>query len=519
MEEQNINILWVDDEIDHLKAHILFLTTKGYRVDTATNGQDALEMIEESPYDLVFLDENMPGLSGLETLTKIKESRSEIPVVMITKSEEEDIMEQAIGSKIADYLIKPVNPRQILLSIKKNVQTKELITKATTSAYQSQFGQITLQINDSFSAQNWADTYKKLIHWEIKLEEGDGAMDEMLRMQKTDANNSFYRFISKNYLNWLNNSEDAPLMSHQLMKNKVLPLLKSGEKVFLIVIDNFRYDQWEVIKKEVFNDFQIEDDTLYYSVLPTATQYARNAIFSGLLPQQIKEMFPQYWVDEGSEDGKNKYEAELIGTFFERFREKVKYSYSKITDVESGKRLLDGFHHMMNNDLNAIVFNFVDMLSHARTDMKMIKELAKDEAAYRSLTLSWYNHSSLKVLLQKLRNENVKVVLTTDHGTVRVQHPIKVLGDKNVNTNLRYKQGKSLSYNSKEVFEVKRPEQAFLPKVNVSSTYIFAKNYDFFAYPNNYHHYANYYKDTFQHGGISLEEMIIPCVTLKSKGV
>jgi DNA-binding response OmpR family regulator len=517
MTESKIKILWVDDEIEHLRAHILFLKEKGYHVDTATNGYDALEMVKSSFFDLIFLDENMPGITGLETLTQLKELRNEVPVIMITKSEEEDIMDQAIGNQIADYLIKPVNPRQILLSIKKHLDKKDLVTKTTTSGYQSQFGQIALKINDSFSHEDWVVVYKKLIYWELELEQSDGTMDEVLSMQKNEATQTFTKFIKRNYLSWLKDTEDAPLMSHNLVKEKVLPLLNEGQKVFFIVIDNFRYDQWEILKKAIASDYLVEDENPYYSILPTATQYARNAIFSGLMPSQIKEMFPQYWVDDDSEEGKNKYEGELLGTLLDRFRLKHSYAYRKISDSDAGKNLLDELHILQQNDLNAIVFNFVDMLSHARTEMKMIKELARDEAAYRSLTQSWFEHSSLKELLQRLKNENVKIVLTTDHGTTRVQNPVKVVGDRNVNTNLRYKQGKNLSYKTKEVFDVLKPSEAFLPRYNVSTSYIFACNNDFFAYPNNYNHYVGYYRDTFQHGGISLEEMIIPCVTLKGR--
>ncbi len=518
MTDSGIKILWVDDEIEHLRAHILFLKEKGYEITTATNGSDALGMVKASFFDLIFLDENMPGLTGLETLKYLKELRSEVPVVMITKSEEEDIMDQAIGNQIADYLIKPVNPRQILLSIKKHLDKKELVIKTTTSAYQSQFSKIALKINDSFTHQDWIEVYKKLIYWELELEQGDGAMDEVLAMQKADATQSFTRFIKKNYLSWLKMPEEGPLMSNNLVKTKVLPLLDDGDKVFFIVIDNFRYDQWEVLKKVIASDYLVEDDNPYFSILPTATQYARNAIFSGLMPSQIKEMFPQYWVDDDSDEGKNKYEGELLGTLLDRFRKKKSFAYRKISDKDAGKSLLDELHVLMDNDLNAIVFNFVDMLSHARTEVKMIKELARDEAAYRSLAQSWYNHSALKELLLRLRNKNVKIVLTTDHGTTRVQNPVKVIGDRNVNTNLRYKQGKNLSYKSKEVYEVLKPKEAFLPKPNVSTAYIFGCNNDFFAYPNNYNHYVGYYRDTFQHGGISLEEMIIPCVTLQGRG-
>lgn len=508
-------MLWVDDEIEHLKAHLFFLNEKGFAVDTATNGTDAIDMVAREHYDLVFLDENMPGISGLETLSVLKESRPDLPVVMITKSEEEDIMEQAIGRKIADYLIKPVNPNQILLIIKKNLDKRRLVAQTTTSDYQSEFSKLSFRINDSLTVEDWEEVYRKLVFWELELQATGGAMDEVLKMQKAEANREFAKFVKKNYQGWL--TGNGPLLSHQLFKNKVFPLLDNGEKVFFLLIDNFRLDQWQMIRSDLSQDFQFPEESLYMSILPTATQFARNAVFSGLMPSQIAQMYPQFWVDDDDEGSKNQFEQELLQTQIDRFRRKHKISYYKINDPETGKKVVEGYKSLLGNDLNVIVFNFVDILSHARTEMKMIRELAGDEAAYRSLTMSWYMHSSLRDLLKKLAAEKVTVVITTDHGTIRVNNPVKVVGDRNVNTNLRYKQGKNLAYNPKEVFEVKMPDKVFLPKPNISTTYIFTTNNDFFAYPNNYNHYVTYYKDTFQHGGISLEEMIIPYVELKGK--
>lgn len=510
-------ILWADDEIDLLKAHVLFLEAKGYDVVCVNNGADALTACAEEHFDIIFLDENMPGMSGLETLSKIKELDMVVPVVMITKSEEEDLMTQAIGKQIADYLIKPVNPNQILLSIKKNINKREIISSTTMDEYRSEFMKIGTQINESFTIEDWMEVYKKIIYWELKLEETNPQMAEMLKMQKDEANSTFVKFIKKNYEGWFEEGAEHPLFSHELMKRRVFPLLDSGEKIFFIVLDNFRLDQWRVIKELLMDDFVVNEEEIYSTILPSATQYARNAIFSGLLPNQIQKMFPDLWVDEDEEEGKNMYEEELLKTQIERFRKKYTFSYHKINDSVSGEKLNSEITQLLENQLNVVVFNFVDMLSHARTDSKMIRELASTEAAYRSLTKSWFQHSSIVEFFQILSKRNVKIMLTTDHGTIKVNNPIRVVGDKNTNTNLRYKVGKNLNYNPKEVFVVKRPEKIGLPLLNVSSTYIFAGNDDFFAYPNSYNYYVSYYKNTFQHGGISMEEMLIPLVTLEPR--
>ncbi len=509
-------LLWADDEMDLLKPHVLFLEEKGYEVVTTTNGQDALDLCKEEVFDLVFLDENMPGLSGIETLNRIKELYPSLPVVMITKSEEEDIMNQAIGSKIADYLIKPVNPMQMLLTLKKNIHKEEIIQDTTTSTFQQNFQKINQLINSCSSVEDWMDVYRKLVYWELELEETKTGMEDMLSQQKVEANDLFGRFVRKNYLPWLQEPDHAPLMSPGIFKSTVFPLLDAGETVFFILIDNFRLDQWQTIRRQLADHFTVEE-SLYFSILPTATQYSRNAIFSGLMPLQIQRMFPELWVDEEDEEGKNLNESPLIRTQLERFRKSYDFSYTKINDTQSGERFMSKVKGLMDTPLNVVVFNFIDMLSHARTESKMIRELANSEAAYRSLSESWYKHSSISTLLDFLSDQPVKIILTTDHGTIRVNNPIKVVGDKNTNTNLRYKVGKNLNYNPKEVFAIKNPEQYGLPSPNVSSTYVFASESDFFAYPNNYNHYVSYYKDTFQHGGISLEEMLIPLITLEPK--
>jgi CheY-like chemotaxis protein len=513
-------ILWIDDEIDLLRPHILFLKEKDYEVDTANNGLDAVEKVKQHFFDIILLDENMPGLSGLETLNQIKSIAPNVPVVMITKSEEENIMDEAIGSKIDDYLIKPVNPKQILLSLKKNIDQKRLVTQQTTSAYQMQFSQLGMQINDRLRWEEWMDVYKKLVHWEIELGNSeDAAMDQVLTMQKEDANKAFFKFIKENYLGWFNKQlGDRPLLSMDIFKQKVFPLLDSGKKVFVLVIDNLRFDQWRTLSPVFGEYFRTETDELYFSILPTATMYARNAMFSGLMPSEIEKVYPELWEDDDNEGNKNRHEEELLRKQLSRHGRKEKLYFEKVSGMRRDRQTAESLQNVLDSDLSVMVFNFVDMISHARTEIEMIRELANNEKAYRSLTLSWFNHSSLLELIKSLAENDIHIVVTTDHGAIRVENPVKVIGDRETNTNLRYKLGKNLNYKTKQVFEVRDPKLAYLPSRNVSTSYIFAHNNDFFAYPNNFNYYANYYKDTFQHGGISLEEVIIPLVTLVPKG-
>jgi len=516
---EKVNILWVDDEIDLLKPHIIFLKEKGYEVNTSNNGHEALEIVKTKDFDIVFLDEQMPGMSGIEVLMKIKSDYPSLPVVMITKSEEETIMEDAIGSNIADYLIKPVNPNQILLSLKKNLENKKIISEKTNFQYQQEFRNIGMEISNRLNFEEWIEVYKKITYWELKLGQSiEDGMTSVLKMQKDEANQVFSRFVEKNYLDWVNSkTKDHPVQSHNLIKEKIFPLLDDDKPLFVILIDNLRFDQWKVLQPILDEYFRVEREDIYYSILPTVTQYARNSLFSGLLPTEIERKYPKYWVNEDEEGTKNNFEGELLGELLKRYGRDIKYSYYKVLNQTYGKKLVELMPNLMVNKLNFIVYNFVDMLSHARTEMEIIRELADDEKAYRSLTLSWFQHSPLLEIFRFLAEKDVNLVITTDHGSIRVGTPVKVLGDRNTNTNLRYKIGRALKYEKNEVFEIRNPADAFLPRVNVSSSFIFCRNDDFFAYPNNYNYYVNYYKNTFQHGGISMEEMLIPFVVLKRK--
>ena len=509
--------MWVDDEIEMLRAHIIFLEKKGYDVTTVNNGNDAIEECRKRNFDLVLLDEMMPGITGLETLQQIKEISPSTPIVMVTKSEEENIMDQAIGQKIADYLIKPVNPSQILLALKKNIHKKQIVTEVTQTGYRKEFQDIAMRIMDCNTLDDWKDIYRRLVRWELELSSADSDMTEMLQMQKEEANNSFAKFVRKNYLSWVApGTTQRPLMSPDIFKKCVFPAVNNGEKVFLIVIDNFRYDQWRTLAQDIGEMFDVNED-MYMSILPTATQYARNAIFSGLMPEQIERMFPDLWVDEDEEEGKNINEEPLVRTQIERYRRHDTFSYHKINDSAAAERLIERLGELKKNDINVVVLNFIDMLSHARTESKMVRERANSEAAYRSIALAWFRHSVVGELLKALAQTDCTVIITTDHGSIRASKPIKIIGDRNTNTNLRYKLGKNLNCQSKDVFVVKNPHEAQLPAPNLSTSYVFATGNSFLAYPNNYNYYVSYYKDTFQHGGISMEEMLIPLVTLKKR--
>jgi len=515
-----IKILWADDEIDLLKPQTLFLESRGYEVVTVTNGHDAVEECSTgNDFDVVFLDESMPGINGLETLSRIKRTHPNLPVVMITKNEAETVMEEALGSQIADYLIKPVNPNQILLTLKKILDNKRLVREKTSADYQQDFRQIFLQLQEKMDSDDWAAIYQKIISWELKIDlSQSNEMADILSQQKKEANAAFGKYLSAAYPEWMKDASTGPVNSARLLREKVFPSVQSNCPTILLVLDNLRFDQWKAIEPILLESFRLQKEEHFYSILPTATQYSRNALFAGMMPAEIEKKFPDKWVGEQEEGGKNNFEADLLAAQISKvFRKDIRHEYLKITQVQGARTLQDNILNYLRNDLTVIVYNFIDMLSHARTEMEVLKELAGDEKAYRSLTRSWFANSPLCAALEKVSSRDVQLIVTTDHGTIRVNTPLRIIGDRETTTNLRYKVGKNMQYDKKNLLEIKEPHLAGLPRPHISSTYIFAREDGFFLYPNNYNHYLNYYRNTFQHGGISLEEVICPVVTLRSR--
>lgn len=514
---KHLRILWTDDEIEVLRPHILFLNSKGYDVDTCTNGNDAIDLVKTRNYDLIFLDEHMPGLSGLDTLTLIRQVRPDIPVIMITRSEEEKIMDAAIGSEIADYLIKPVKPAQIILAIRKNTEQRRLITEKATSGYLSAFGPIGSDIAAARTTENWYEVYRKLVFWQYELRKStDQGLRQVLEAQMADANKGYAKYIAANYGRWFSpaGSADKPLLSTSVIEKKVFPLLRQKKPVFLVVIDNLRFDQWRTIAPVIGEYFRIASEELYTSILPTSTQYSRNALFSGLMPGTISETMPSFWVDDDGDEGKNLFEEKLLERHLNRSGIQIKWSYEKLLNNNEARKLNERYRTLLGFDLVALVYNSVDMLSHSRTESGVMKELAADDDAYCSVTHTWFVHSPLNELLRLLSEAGITVILTTDHGNVRVKNPVKIVGDRTTSPNLRYKLGRNLAYDQRDVFEVVNPRSIGLPSPNISSKFIFATGNDYLVYQNNYNQFASLYRDSIQHGGVSLFEMVCPLITL-----
>lgn len=511
-------ILWVDDEIDLLQSQVMFLRERGYHVETATNGVDALERVREEPWDVVFVDEHMPGLSGLETLVRIKEGAPDLPVVMITKSEEEDLMEQAIGSKIADYLIKPVRPQQLLLTLKKVTEQEKIVEEQTIKKYRDEFRDLSVKIAMAGSFDEWAEIYRRLIYWDMEMTGREtGGMAEVLADQRREAEQAFARYVMKQYIPWLSGKGDPPVLSPAVFRKWVFPHVKAGKKSVVVVVDNLRYDQWRVLYRLLSDQFLLEREELFCSILPTVTQYARNAMFAGMMPLEIHRRFPQYWRFDEEEGNKNEFEEQLFAEQVRRYAPGIRFAYRKVLNQREGKRILAELNNLLQNDLVVLVYNFIDMLSHARTEMDIIRELARDEKAFRALAGTWFEHSYMYSLIRFLADKEITLFITTDHGSIDVEVPVKIIGDRDTTTNLRYKLGRNLNYDPKEVFACRRPEEMQLPKDHITSSFVFAREKQYLVYPKNLNYFSRYYKGTFQHGGISLEEMVIPFAVLQPR--
>ena len=513
-------ILWVDDEIELLRPHILFLKEKGYDIETATNGEDAIELVTNKKFDLVFLDEMMAGMGGLRTLSEIKNTRPQLPVIMVTKSEDEGLMENAIGGKISDYLTKPVNPSQILLACKKFLEGKKIESEYVSRDYLKEFNEISTSLFSNPGHDDWVNIYSKLVGWSMDFDSHPelGLKDTLLDQYRT-ANQEFSNFIEKNYKHWLE-STNRPVLSIDVVDRFLIPELQSNKSVFFFVIDCMRLDQW-LGMENALRDFYDVKRNFYYSILPTATPYSRNAIFSGSWPNDIEKRFPEIWEKwEDDDNSRNKNEAEFLISLLERRKIilKPEPKYIKIIDPEFGKGIEQNILSYTHNKLTSIVVNFVDMLAHGRSDSQLLKEIAPEESAYRSLTQSWFHHSSFFNMLKTLSTQkNVKVVITTDHGSIRCMRGVKVIGDREAATNLRYKFGRNLKVEDKHAIFIKNPADFRLPNRGVTVNYILAKEDYYFVYPTDYHRYLAQYRDSFQHGGISMEEMILPVAVLEPK--
>jgi len=521
MDEAKGKILWVDDEIEMLRPHIRLLTERGYDVETAANGEDAISLVRETGFDLVFLDEMMTGMGGLQTLAEIKEMRPNLPVVMVTKNEEESLMEEAIGVKISDYLTKPVNPSQILMACKKFLEGKKITGAAVSKDYIQEFNKISLQLMEGPNYEAWVDIYTRLTGWGMELDEHpELGLKQTLQDQTRECNLAFGKFIERNYRDWVEQSTGRPPLSLEVVDRFVIPELQQSKSVFFFVIDCLRLDQWMVMESVLQEFYQISKQ-YYYSILPTATPYSRNAIFSGSYPCDVELRFPELWEkSEDDENSRNRFERQFLDKLLERRKIALKPEpkYVKILDAEFGRSIENSINSYTQSKLTSIVVNFVDMLAHGRSDSSLLKEIAPDESAYRSLTRSWFLHSSLFGMLKTLaKNPNVTIILTTDHGSIRSLRGTKVLGDRDASTNLRYKYGRNLKSDDKAAIYVKNPLDFKLPKRGVAINYILAKEDYYFVYPTDYHKYLNQYRDSFQHGGVSMEEMILPVVKLEPR--
>ncbi len=521
MSTVNRRILWVDDEIDMLKPHIIFLEQRGYDLATATSGEAAIEVIKEGRYDIVLLDEMMVGMDGLETLAEMKELDPSVPVVMVTKSEEEDLMNDALGKRIDDFLIKPVKPSQVLSAIKRILDGQKIRRDQLAQTYARENSQLRAQIMGTMDWREWIEFYTKFVHWDLELDRvRDPGLRQIHRDLQMSANAEFSRYVEGEYEGWVNDTPDRPLLSPDIFREYVAPLLTAKKKVYFVVLDCLRLDHWMSLMPSLEPFFNIENH-YYYSILPTATPYSRNALFSGLYPVEFGEKFPDIWNPHSRDQySKNRYERQLMDGQLRRMGIRVNpsHKYVKIyekDEADNVRRKMGSFHDLQ---FVSLVYNFVDILSHGRSESEILQEIAPDEPAFRSLVRSWFLHSALYHIIQEMARQKATVVLTTDHGAVLGRRAALVRGNKATTTNIRYKFGSNLGYNPKETFLIDDPGRFRLPTDGLSKQYAIAKEDYYFVYPTEFHKYERQYRGTFQHGGISTEEMILPCAVMTPRG-
>lgn len=518
-------ILWIDDEINSFGS-LVNLLEDDYEVVTAASGADGLEQFDAATFDLVILDEQMPGMDGIQVLRELKERKQSIPVIMLTQSEDNKMAKAAVGLGIDEFKSKPAKAIDLMTSIQRLLDQKAMMTDQMRQACNSLYMRVTGGIGDCRTFADWAELYRQIVEKEVAAEEMSASdIAELYAQIRKEADAAFSKFVMANYENWFSAkpSDTKPdVFSHQILSKVVKPLLAAGEKVALVVIDNFRLDQWVLFQKFLEPEYNINTD-LYCSILPTATQFSRNAIFAGKMPQLIKKETPQYWLDYAEkEESLNGSERELLSFYFSRQWPNKKCSYYKVGLGEnSGENYLEKFGGYKDNDLNAVVFSFVDALSHTASVSSVNRKLLGTDASYRSVTLSWLKHDVIKPILDKMAANGYKIILTTDHGTIKAAKPVDVTGTGDINSNMRYKLDKNIVIKDKatlkKVLDIGKPANVGLPTRNPSDRFIFATNDDFFVYPNNRNDFVNQFQGSFQHGGISLEEMVLPLVTLTKK--
>ncbi|MCS6790057.1 MAG: PglZ domain-containing protein [Bacteroidia bacterium] len=516
-------ILWVDDEIEHLEPQILHLTAKGFEVLSARHPSEAMDILTRQPIDLLIVDEHMPGMDGIEVTRRVKKLQPHLPVIMVTKDEEESLLESAVGIDIADFLIKPVSPQQLFSACRRILSKAILQQQQAHLDYQRDFRRIATILAFDPTLEEWYAIYKELVYWDIALEKSEASeIREILDGQRTEANLRFCRFFVQNYLEWVHTAQ-RPTLSPDVLPRFFLPHIGSRPKeaVVLILIDGMRYDQWKVLESLIAPYYYVAEEHLFFSILPTATQYARNSLFSGLFPLEIAQRYPRYWADDDEEGGKNLFEEEFFGDLLSRHKLPPKVAYEKVLRPEESRSLLQRLPQILQqNSVVVLIFNFLDLLAHTRVQMNILKELAANDIGLRATTRAWLETSAVLQVLRLLPQYVSQVFITTDHGFVQVKRPVRVMGDRETTTNLRYKQGRNLSFDKEEksVFHIRKPEEGKLPRATASSTYLFAMEDRFLVYPTNYNDYVRLYKDSYQHGGVSLEEIIVPFVRLEVKG-